>query len=76
PGIELVMRGQTYANRALARVADGSLDVGFVRLPVTQPGVETRVIDEEELVCALPADHRLARCERIDVADLAGEPFV
>lgn len=76
PGIELVMRGQTYANRALSRVADGTLDLGFVRLPVTQPGVEHRIIAEEELVCALPSDHRLARRERIDVADLADEPFV
>lgn len=76
PGLELVMRGQTYANVALARVADGSLDLGFVRLPVTQPGVEARMIAEEELVCALPSDHRLASQERIDVADLADEPFV
>lgn len=76
PGIELVMRGQTYANRALARVADGTLDLGFVRLPVTQPGVGHRVIAQEELVCALPSDHRLARREQIDVADLADEPFV
>ena len=76
PGIELVMQGQTYANRALARVADGSLDLGFVRMPAPQPGVATRVIDQEELVCALPADHRLAQRDRIAVADLAGEPFV
>ncbi|MBO8197005.1 LysR family transcriptional regulator [Streptomyces smyrnaeus] len=76
PGIELVMQGQNYADRALARVAEGSLDLGFVRLPVTRPGVETRVIAEEELICALASDHPLARQERVDVADLAGEPFV
>ncbi len=76
PGIELVMRGQTYANRALARIADGTLDLGFVRLPVTQPGVEYRVIAEEELVCALPSDHPLAQNRRIAVSDLADEPFV
>lgn len=76
PGVELVMLGQTYAHRALAEVADGSLDLGFVRLPVTQPGVATRVIAEERLVCALPSDHRLARRRRIPVADLADEPFV
>jgi DNA-binding transcriptional LysR family regulator len=76
PGIELVMRGQTYANHALDRVADGTLDLGFVRLPVTPPGVEHRVIAEEELVCALPSDHRLAKQRRIPVADLADEPFV
>ncbi|HCA88605.1 MAG TPA: LysR family transcriptional regulator [Streptomyces sp.] len=76
PGLELVMNGQTYANVALQMVADGSLDLGFVRLPASQPGVETRAIDEEELMCALPQDHPLAGRERISVGDLAGEPFV
>ncbi|WAL68848.1 LysR family transcriptional regulator [Amycolatopsis cynarae] len=76
PGLELVMKGQTYANVALAGVADGSLDLGFVRLPVLSPGVRHRVIDEEEMLCALPADHRLARCERVPLEELAGEPFV
>ena len=76
PGIELVMRGQTYANVALSRVADGSLDLGFVRLPVTQPGVEARVIQNEELICALPADHKLARRTRIPLEALADESFV
>ncbi len=76
PGIELVLRGQTYANTALARVADGSLDLGFVRSPAPQPGVATRIVDEEEMLCALPADHRLARHDRVPVGELAGEPFV
>ncbi|MBK1782984.1 LysR family transcriptional regulator [Prauserella cavernicola] len=76
PGLELVMRGQTYANVALARVADGSLDLGFVRLPVTQPGVAARVIDEEDMVCALPSDHPLALRDAIAISDLADEPFV
>lgn len=76
PGLELVMRGQTYADVALARVADGTLDLGFVRLPVNQPGVNTRVIEVEELICALPTDHRLASLERVPIAELAEEPFV
>ncbi|WLQ39813.1 LysR family transcriptional regulator [Streptomyces laculatispora] len=76
PGIELVMTGQTYANVALARVADGSLDLGFVRLPVTQPGVAHRVIDEEELVCALPSDHPFAARDSVSIEVLAEEPFV
>lgn len=76
PGIELAMKGQTYANVALSRVADGSLDLGFVRLPVTQPGVAHRVIDEEELLCALPSDHPLARLEAVPIGVLADEPFV
>lgn len=76
PGLELVMRGQTYADVALARVADGSLDLGFVRLPVNAPNVRTRVIEEEELVCAVPSDHRLAERDEIAIEELAEEPFV
>ncbi|GAB2996612.1 LysR family transcriptional regulator [Amycolatopsis acidiphila] len=76
PGLELVMKGQTYANVALARVADGSLDLGFVRLPVNLPGVRARVIDEEEMICALPSDHPLAKRKRIPIEELADQPFV
>jgi len=76
PGLELVMRGQTYANVALAKVADGSLDLGFVRLPVTTPGIRTRVIDEEEMLCALPSDHPLTALDRVPIGELAGLPFV
>ncbi|MGW2939474.1 LysR family transcriptional regulator [Streptomyces sp. NPDC001156] len=76
PGIELVLKGQTYANAALARVAEGSLDLGFVRLSATPPGVALRVIGEEEMICALPSYHPLAQRDRIPVAALAEEPFV
>ncbi|KFG72901.1 LysR family transcriptional regulator [Streptomyces mutabilis] len=76
PGIELVLEGQTYANVALSRVADGSLDLGFVRLPVSQPNVATRVIGEEELMAALPLDHPLADRDTIAVEALREEPFV
>lgn len=76
PGIELVLTGQTYADVALARVAEGTLDLGFVRLPASRPGVRTRVIHDEELICALPSDHRLAQQERIAIGELAEEPFV
>ncbi|GHE25960.1 hypothetical protein GCM10017673_29410 [Streptosporangium violaceochromogenes] len=64
----------------MARVAEGSLDLGFVRLPAVPaaapPGVATRVIGEEELICAVPSDHRLARHGRVPVSALAEEPFV
>ncbi|GIE28591.1 LysR family transcriptional regulator [Actinoplanes italicus] len=76
PGIELVMKVQQYANVALDGVADGSLDLGFVRMPVTRAGVRTRVIENDRLVCALPADHPLAGKEEIDLTDLIHDPFV
>lgn len=76
PNLELDMRGQLYANAALAKVADGSLDLGFVRLPIGAPGIEYQVVEEEELIVALPLGHRLAEQETIALRDLAQEPFV
>ncbi|MCW4386223.1 LysR family transcriptional regulator [Salinibacterium sp. SYSU T00001] len=76
PGIRLDMEGQTYANVALGRVADGTLDLGFVRLPADQPGVATRAIMTEELIVALPADHPLAGHDAVALSDLSDAPFV
>ncbi|WP_431969641.1 LysR substrate-binding domain-containing protein [Nocardia sp. bgisy134] len=76
PGIEVRLRGQTYAGAALNLVAARELDLGFVRLPVRREGVAVRVIQYERLVAALPAEHPLADAPDIDVADLADDAFV
>ncbi|GAA2775287.1 LysR family transcriptional regulator [Saccharopolyspora taberi] len=76
PGIELVLRGQTYSGEALTKVAEGELDLGFVRLPVRRDGVDVRLIEHEQLVAALPAEHRLAGEPEVSLPDLADEPFV
>jgi DNA-binding transcriptional LysR family regulator len=76
PAVELVLRGQTYSGAALSMVAEGSIDLGFIRLPVRREGVATRVIEREELVAAIPSDHALAQHDRIRLVDLAEEPFV
>ncbi|MFH0179862.1 LysR family transcriptional regulator [Streptomyces cacaoi] len=75
PGIELVLEGQTYTGEALGRIADGTLDVGFVALPVRR-GISTRVVQMERLALALPDSHRLAQRAELAFADLAHEPFV
>ncbi|WP_028925300.1 LysR substrate-binding domain-containing protein [Pseudonocardia acaciae] len=75
PGVELVLRGHMYSGEALARVADGSLDLGFVALPVRE-GIAARVVRVERLEVALPDTHPLAGRDEIDLAELSGEPFV
>ncbi len=52
------------------------VDVGFVRGPVHEPALATRTVLEEPLVAALPSGHRLGRHKRLQLAMLAGEPFV
>ncbi|WP_250004732.1 LysR family transcriptional regulator [Actinoplanes sp. M2I2] len=75
-GLELCLTVRSYAGAVLEAVADGTVDLGFVRMPVGRPGLRTRVIGNDELVCALPADHPLAGKDEIDLADLAYDPFV
>ncbi|GAB2738064.1 LysR family transcriptional regulator [Salinifilum aidingensis] len=75
PGVELVLRGQTYSGEALSRIGDGTLDLGFVALP-TRGGVSSRVVRVERLVIALPDTHPLADRSSIGLAELAHERFV
>lgn len=55
---------------------DGEIDVGFVRAPMEESSLDSEVVRREPLVAALPAAHPLAASKRIDLASLAGEPFI
>lgn len=76
PGIELALESQTYVYTALERLITGDLDLAFARLPIPHPELSYRVVEVEELVCALPAEHRLASQESIHLAELLNEDFV
>ncbi|MGY0486834.1 LysR substrate-binding domain-containing protein [Streptomyces sp. WG-D5] len=75
PGIELVLEGQTYSGEALRRITDGTLDIGFVALPVRR-GITARVVRMERLVLAVPDSHPLADRAEVPVRALADEPIV
>lgn len=57
-------------------LADGRLDLGVLRLPVTHPDLAHRTVAREPLVLALPPHHRLAGDPDIALTDLRGESFV
>lgn len=75
PGIELVLEGQAYTGEAMGRITDGTLDLGFVALPVRR-GVSARVVRMERLTLALPDSHPLAERSEVRFEDLAKERFV
>ncbi|MGW0996424.1 LysR substrate-binding domain-containing protein [Streptomyces sp. NPDC002523] len=75
PGIELALVGQTYTGEALGRIAEGSLDLGFVALPVRR-GVSARLVRRERLVLAVPDSHPLVDRTEVAFAELEREPFV
>ena len=60
----------------LERLVARTLDLALVRPPVHAAGIDDVHLCDERLVVALPSGHRLAEAERVDIADLDGEPLV
>jgi len=75
PGIDLRLQSQTYVYTALQLLVDGGLDLAFARLP-SHPAVESRVVEVETILCAMPEGHRLADEESIRMRDISVEDFV
>ena len=57
-------------------IADGRLDVGLLRPPVSNAAVLTHALVVEPLVAAVPSDHHLASKSKLDLAQMADEPMV
>lgn len=76
PGVELRLLELSSAAQAAA-LADGSIDVGFVREAVGQGGgLLCEPVFREEFVAVLPPSHALAKRRQLPLGDLAEEPFV
>jgi len=58
------------------RVADNSLDLGFIESPFHLPNLETQTICEDELVVICAPGSELARNRRLTPAQLVGKPYV
>ncbi len=56
-------------------IAEGRVDCGFLRLP-TRTEFNTVSLAKDEYVAVLPADHSLAKKERVTPQDLEGQPFM
>jgi DNA-binding transcriptional LysR family regulator len=73
PGVELRLRDMATTAQ-VAALARGDLDVGFVRLPVIEPRIDTRPILHERLVALLGAQSRWQSREGLRSA--SHQPFV
>jgi DNA-binding transcriptional LysR family regulator len=64
----------------LAAIAEGRQDVGFLRSQKRYPdGISALVVKQEQVLLALPADHRLAEASEIEaraVESLSDETFI
>jgi len=64
-----------YSPQLAEDVRQGKLDVAIIRRE-PKPDLAYRLLGREPLIVVLPSDHRLASREAIDLADLAGDPFI
>ena len=59
-----------------SRVADHTLDLGFIESPSRQPGVEIEPVCDDELVLVCAPRHPLARLSTVEPGRVAAEPYV
>lgn len=73
PHVRLEMQdmGSTQQQTALL---DGTIDLGFLRLPITDQKLESTVVLREELLLAVAASR--FRKQHVNLKDLRDEPFV
>jgi DNA-binding transcriptional LysR family regulator len=75
PEAELDLHDLTSAEQRNA-FEQGTIDIGFMRPPISLEGLESVVVLREPFIVALPSDHKLACLDRIPVAALANESFI
>ena len=75
PQVELALEEMPTALQ-LKALRERKIQLGFLRPPVEDAGLEVEEIVQESLMVALPDQHPLATQPQISLADLAEEPFV
>ena len=76
PEVELSLEESPSTVLANA-LREGRIDAAFVRPPLrTGEGIALHLIDEEEMVVAVPTSHPLALRTELEITDLAEETFV
>ena len=75
PAVKLELHELT-TNEQLQRLRFGQIDIGFVRPPVEEDGINSEIVFREPLIVALPQTHRMAKCDRVELRSLKDEPFI
>ncbi|WP_065260473.1 LysR family transcriptional regulator [Pseudomonas bananamidigenes] len=77
PGVSLDI-GTLSSEAQLEELAEGRLDIGLLRLPVLRQRESIQIVPlyTERLLLAVPANHRLALAQAVDLAQLKGEAFI
>lgn len=75
PAVKLELHELT-TNEQLQRLRFGQIDIGFVRPPVEEDGINSEIVFREPLIVALPATHPAADRAKVELRELSTEPFI
>jgi DNA-binding transcriptional LysR family regulator len=75
PAVKLELHELT-TNEQLQRLRFGQIDIGFVRPPVEEEGINSEIVFREPLILALPETHPLASRAKVELRELSAEPFI
>jgi DNA-binding transcriptional LysR family regulator len=76
PEVEVSLRAITTADQ-VKMLETGSLDIGFLRLPIGgHSALDAVTVHREPFVLVVPASHKLARRKRVRLSEVSGQDFV
>jgi DNA-binding transcriptional LysR family regulator len=76
PEVEFSLRAIPTADQ-VQMLETGSLDVGFLRLPIGgHPALDIVTVHREPFVLVVPASHKLAKRKRVRLSEVSAEDFV
>jgi DNA-binding transcriptional LysR family regulator len=76
PEVEFSLRAIPTADQ-VQMLGNGSLDIGFLRLPIGgHSGLEVVTVHREPFVLVVPASHKLAKRKRVRLREVSGQDFV
>jgi DNA-binding transcriptional LysR family regulator len=76
PEVEFSLRNILTAEQ-VQMLETGSLDIGFLRLPIGgHPALDVVTVHREPFVLVVPSSHKLAQRKRVRLRELAGQDFV
>jgi DNA-binding transcriptional LysR family regulator len=76
PEVEFSLRNILTTDQA-QMLAAGSLDIGFLRLPIGEhPELDVVAVHREPFVLVVPLAHRLAKRKKVRLREVSGQDFV
>lgn len=76
PGLRITVQGEMLTPQMETALEEGRLDVAVLRPPIRSQAIAHKLLEQDQLVAAVPADSPLAEKGTLEIADLALQNFI